>query len=103
MRGKNRNEVITLEPLSRGNGRLIPSLNLFSPRIYQEEQLMKQKKNAPKKYSNQNDLSHLDMNTANVGSSTDCTGLIPAAPGSRVEREAYKELYNYEAGVKDKL
>ena len=31
----------------------------------------------------------------NAASSTDCTGLIPALPGSEEELEAYNELYQY--------
>ena len=29
-------------------------------------------------------------------SATDCTGLIPSAPHSRAEREAYEEVYHYQ-------
>ncbi len=40
-------------------------------------------------------LKHLDMDAVGAGSSMDCTGLIPAAPKSRDEREAYKEIKDY--------
>lgn len=32
---------------------------------------------------------------ANAASTTDCTGLIPANPTSKAEREAYKDVYLY--------
>ncbi len=32
----------------------------------------------------------------NSCSATDCTGLIPSAPHSRAEREAYEEVYHYQ-------
>ena len=57
----------------------------------------KNKKNAAKK----DNLSHLDLDTANASSSMDCTGLIPAKPESHSEREAYKEICDYEASIKD--
>lgn len=34
---------------------------------------------------------------ANAASTQDCTGLIPAAPVSEAELEAYEELYKYQA------
>ena len=33
--------------------------------------------------------------SCNACSAGDCTGLIPALPGSRAELEAYEELYHY--------
>lgn len=41
------------------------------------------------------DLDLLDMEYVSSVSSTDCTGLIPAAPTSEAELEAYEELYPY--------
>lgn len=35
-------------------------------------------------------------------SATDCTGLMPAPPRSRAEREAYEELYPYQAAAHPK-
>lgn len=32
----------------------------------------------------------------NSASATDCTGLIPSAPRTRAEREAYEEVYHYQ-------
>ena len=32
----------------------------------------------------------------NSSSATDCTGLIPSAPGSRAERESYEDVYHYQ-------
>ena len=32
---------------------------------------------------------------ANAASTTDCTGLIPAAPISKEEKDAYKDVYLY--------
>ena len=34
---------------------------------------------------------------ANAASTQDCTGLIPSAPVSETELEAYEELYKYQA------
>ncbi len=50
---------------------------------------MKPKKN---KLHQKGDLSHLDLETIHTGSSMDATGLIPAAPRSKEELEAYMEL-----------
>ncbi|HIS80076.1 MAG TPA: hypothetical protein IAB52_01240 [Candidatus Scatomonas merdavium] len=36
-----------------------------------------------------------DGQSSNACSAGDCTGLIPALPGSRAELEAYEELYRY--------
>jgi hypothetical protein len=44
---------------------------------------------------------HLDLDTVNAGSSMECTGLIPSAPKTEAEREAYKDLYDYQANTKD--
>ncbi len=41
------------------------------------------------------DFRLLDMDYVNTASTTDCTGLIPAAPVSEAELEAYEELYPY--------
>ncbi|CVI71917.1 hypothetical protein NDGK_02372 [Clostridiales bacterium CHKCI001] len=41
------------------------------------------------------DFDLLDMDYVNTASTTDCTGLIPAAPTSKAEMEAYEELYPY--------
>ena len=41
------------------------------------------------------DFDLLDMDYVNTASTTDCTGLIPAAPVSKAEMEAYEELYPY--------
>lgn len=41
------------------------------------------------------DFDLLDMDYVNTASTTDCTGLIPAAPASKAEMEAYEELYPY--------
>ena len=38
------------------------------------------------------DFDLLDMDYVNTASTTDCTGLIPAAPVSKAEMEAYEEL-----------
>lgn len=35
-------------------------------------------------------------------SATDCTGLMPAPPRNRAEREAYEELYPYQAAAQPK-
>lgn len=35
------------------------------------------------------------FDTCNTCSTTDCTGLIPAAPTSQAEIEAYEELYPF--------
>lgn len=32
----------------------------------------------------------------NSCSATDCTGLIPSAPASQAEQEAYEEVYHYQ-------
>lgn len=41
------------------------------------------------------DFDLLDMDYVNTASTTDCTGLIPAAPVSKAEMEAYEEIYPY--------
>ena len=38
----------------------------------------------------------------NSCSATDCTGLMPAPPRNRAEREAYEELYPYQAAAQPK-
>lgn len=42
-------------------------------------------------------LRHLDLDTMNAASSQDCTGLIPAAPTSEGEKEAYQQIFDYQA------
>ena len=51
------------------------------------------------------DFDLLDMDYVNTPSTTDCTGLIPAAPVSKAEMEAYEELYPYlpSAVTKEKM
>lgn len=39
------------------------------------------------------------FDTCNICSTTDCTGLIPAAPSSEAEIEAYEELYPFRAPI----
>lgn len=41
------------------------------------------------------DFNLLDMDYINSASATDCTGLIPSAPVSEAELDAYEELYPY--------
>ena len=51
------------------------------------------------------DFDLLDMDYVNTASTTDCTELIPAAPVSKAEMEAYEELYPYlpSAVTKEKM
>lgn len=46
-------------------------------------------------------FAHLE-NAVHASASSDCTGLIPSAPESKSEKEAYKELYGYEGDATDK-
>lgn len=39
------------------------------------------------------DLYNYDLN--NAGSTTDCTGLIPAPPQSEEEQQSYEAIYHY--------
>ena len=52
----------------------------------------KEKKESKK--SNQERIDACDY-LASAASSMDCTGLIPSAPTSRAELEAYEELYPF--------
>lgn len=40
-------------------------------------------------------LRHLETETPGVSSATDYTGLIPADPKSREEREAYEDIHDF--------
>ena len=49
---------------------------------------MKNKLDSDKKY-------HISQETLQAASSTDCTGLIPAAPVNYSEYESYQEVYSF--------
>lgn len=56
------------------------------------------KKSAPCTQSDQNFIDSCDYLT-NAASTQDCTGLIPSAPTSDEELEAYDALYKYQPPV----
>ncbi len=47
-----------------------------------------------KKLSNKDIIDSYDY-LGNAASTTDCTGLIPSAPASKAEKEAYEDVYMY--------
>lgn len=47
-----------------------------------------------------NSIDNLSDKYVNAVSTTDCTGLIPSDPASQEERDAYKEIYNFEVPIK---
>lgn len=53
-----------------------------------------EKKKNQKKKSNQEIIDSYDY-LSNAASAQDCTGLIPSAPESKEELEAYEELYHF--------
>lgn len=53
------------------------------------------------KQSAKDSLKHLDMEFTSATSAMDCTGLIPAAPATEADLEAYQELYKIGVNVKD--
>lgn len=46
------------------------------------------------------DLDRLNLENVSTASSADCTGLIPSAVNSKSERDAYRELYDYDPEIK---
>ena len=57
--------------------------------------------NNKEQHKEANKFSYDDTNTFMVGSSMDCTGLIPFAPLTEEQEEAYDELYQFRAHSKN--
>ncbi len=53
-----------------------------------------EKKKSKKEKNNQEIIDSYDY-LSNAASTQDCTGLIPSAPESEAELEAYEELYHF--------